>query len=261
VNDIVTYERREGVAVISLDRPAKRNALDLEAFEALAEAARRAGGDEAARAVVVRAEGPSFCAGIDLNALAGLAGSAAERFGEFVAIAQRPYATLARLSLPVVAAVRGHALGAGFQLALACDVRVAATDAAFGLLEARFGLIPDLGGMWHLTREIGPSRTKDLAWTGRTIDAAEADRLGLLNRLVAPEELDEAAFATALELGARSPVTARAVKDLVNGATERSLEDELAAEAQAQGRALQSDDHREAVAAFLERRDPRFTGH
>ena len=256
----ITYELRDGLAVISLDRPGKRNALDLEMFGSIAAAAERADTDPDAHGILLRAEGPSFCAGIDLSALAGLAGAAAERFAVFVAIAQAPYLALARANMPVVAAVRGHALGAGFQLALACDARVVATDASFGLLEARYGLIPDLGGMWHLAREVGPSRAKEFAWTARTIDATEADRLGLVNRLVPPADLDTEAEAFARELIAHSPVTAGAVKALVGRATETSLEDELAAEADAQRRVLQSDDHREAVAAFLERRDPRYTG-
>jgi enoyl-CoA hydratase/carnithine racemase len=229
-------------------------------FAAIASAAERADADPDARGILLRAEGPSFCAGIDLTALAGLAGAAAARFEEFVAIAQAPYLALARAGMPVVAAVRGHALGAGFQLALACDARVVATDAAFGLLEARYGLIPDLGGMWHLAREVGPSKAKELAWTARTIDAADADRMGLVSRLVSPGELETEAESFARGLIAHSPVTARAVKALAGRAHERSLEDELAAEADAQERVMHSDDHTEAVVAFLERRSPRFTG-
>jgi 2-(1,2-epoxy-1,2-dihydrophenyl)acetyl-CoA isomerase len=259
-DDAIGYELRDGLAVISLNRPEKRNAVDIAMFRAIAAAADRANGDPDARGILVRAEGPSFCAGIDLLALAGLAGAASERFQEFVSIAQAPYLALARAGMPVVAAVRGHALGAGFQLALACDARVVATDASFGLLEARFGLIPDLGGMWHLAREIGPSRTKELAWTARTVDAGEADRMGLVNRLVSPEHLDAEAESFAREMMSYSPVTAAAVKELVGRAGETSLEEELAAEAAAQRRVLNSADHTEAVAAFLERRPPRFTG-
>jgi enoyl-CoA hydratase/carnithine racemase len=256
----IRYEVEDGLAVISLSRPEKRNAVNLKMFAELAQATEQAGADGDVRGILLRAEGPSFCAGIDLSALAGLAGSAAERFQDFVAVAQGPCRALASVGVPVVAAVRGHALGAGFQLALACDLRVASTDASFGLLEARYGLIPDLGGMWHLAREIGPSRAKELAWTARVIDAAEADRLGLINELVAPEDLEDRARALARSLMVHSPVTAAAVKSLIAATTETSLEDELRAEATAQGRVLQSEDHVEAVAAFLEDRSPRFVG-
>jgi enoyl-CoA hydratase/carnithine racemase len=256
----VSYERTGAIGVITLDRPEKRNALSLEMFAALGDAAERAAADGEARAIVVRAEGSSFCAGIDLGALAGLGAEAAERFPEFVAIAQRPYRVLGTLDKPVVAAVRGHALGAGFQLALAADLRVAAPEATFGLLEARFGLIPDLGGLWHLAREIGPSRTKELAWSARAFDAEEAERIGLLDRLVDDDDLDEAAMSLAAEVSAHSPAAARFVKRLVRGASAVPLEDELADEAAAQAEVLRGEDQREAVAAYLERRPPRFTG-
>jgi 2-(1,2-epoxy-1,2-dihydrophenyl)acetyl-CoA isomerase len=156
--------------------------------------------------------------------------------------------------------VQGHALGAGFQLALAADLRVAAEGATFGLLEAKFGLIPDLGGLWHLAREVGPARTKELAWTARTLDVDEAERLGLVHRRTAPETLDREARSLAEEVAVNSPVAARLVKDLVRSSALGSLEDELAAEAGAQREALRSEDQREAVAAYLERRAPRFTG-
>jgi enoyl-CoA hydratase/carnithine racemase len=256
----VGYERRGAIGVISLDRAEKRNALDLAMFAALGDAAERAGDDREARAVVVRGEGSAFCAGIDLGALAGLAGQATERFPEFVETAQRPYRLLALLDKPVVAAVQGHAVGAGFQLALAADLRVATPNAVFGLLEARFGLIPDLGGMWHLAREIGPARTKELAWTARTFDADEAERLGIVHRLVAADELDEAAMSLAAEVASHSPASARLTKKLVREGAGRTLEEELAAEAAAQLEILQGEDQQEAVAAFLERRPPRFTG-
>ncbi len=259
-SEAIAYERRAAVAVISLNRPEKRNALDLAAFDALGDAAERAAADPEVRAVLLRAEGPSFCAGIDLGALAALAGAAAQRFPEFVATAQRPYRALARTPKPAVAAVQGHAIGAGFQLALACDLRVVADGATFGLLEGRFGLIPDLGGMWHLAREVGPARTKELAWTARTFGAAEADRMGLVHRLVGPADLERVALAVADELAALSPVTVGLVKDLAGRATDRALDDELEAEAAAQLAALESEDHSEAVAAYLERRPPQFRG-
>jgi enoyl-CoA hydratase/carnithine racemase len=260
--ETIRYRIDGGLAVVSLARPEKRNAIDLRMFQELGDAAELASSDPDVRGVLVRAEGPSFSAGIDLGALASLAGGAAtdDGFAAFVAVAQRPYRLLATIPKPVIAAVQGHAVGAGFQLALACDVRVASTDATFALLEARYGLIPDLGGLHHLVREIGPARTKELAWSARSLDAAEAERLGLINRVVAPADLDDQAMSLASELLAHSPVTAAHVKTLVGHATEVELEAELQREAEAQAASIRSQDHREAVAAFLEKRPPRFVG-
>jgi enoyl-CoA hydratase/carnithine racemase len=258
----IDYRTADGLAVVSLARPDKRNAMNVQMFEELGDAAEQAASDPDVRGIIVRAEGPSFCAGIDLGALAGFAvdGATEEGFGRFVAIAQRPYRLLATIPKPVIAAVQGHALGAGFQLALACDVRIASTDATFALLEARYGLIPDLGGLHHLVRQIGPARAKELAWSARAIDAAEAERLGLVNRVVDGGSLDVQARAFAFELLAHSPVTAGHVKSLVARATETELEVELQREAEAQAASIRSQDHREAVAAFLEKRTPRFVG-
>jgi len=253
VADTVTYERRGPVAIIALRRPEKRNALDLASFQALGEAAEHAAADAEARAVVVRGEGVSFCAGIDLLALAGLAGSALDRFAEFVAIAQRPYRALAELPKPVVAAVRGHALGAGFQLALACDLRVVGTDATFGLLEARFGIVPDLGGMWHLVRETGPSRTKELAWSARTIDAAEAERIGLIAAVVPHEELPARVEQVIESIRQTGPAARAAVKHDIN----RHLP---AFDIPMFSASLRSAEVAEGFLAFVEKRPPKWRG-
>ena len=240
----IRYQVHDGLAQITLARPDKRNAISLKMFQELGDATEAAGGDQEIRAVLVAGEGPSFCAGIDLALLAELAplaASAAEEpdpFRAFVRMAQRPYLALARMPKPTVAAVQGHALGAGFQLALACDLRVAATDAKFGMLEARYGLIPDLGGMHHLTRLVGPARAKELVWTTRTIEAAEADRLGLLHRSVDPGDLPRAAEDLLRACIAHSPVALALTKQLIGSIFERPLEEELDHEADAQAAAI-----------------------
>jgi enoyl-CoA hydratase/carnithine racemase len=258
--DTIRFEVEDGLALITLARPDKRNAMNAEMFGELGDAAEQASSDPDARGILVRAEGPSFCAGIDLSLLAGLAGAGPEGFRGFVNMAQRPYRLIARSEKPSVAAVRGHALGAGFQLALACDLRIAASDATFGLLEARYGLIPDLGGLYHLAREAGPARAKELAWSARSIGAQEAERIGLVDRVVDPGALDEEARAFAVRVLAHSPITTGLVKELVDGTLEVSLDEELRREADAQARMLSSEDHAEAVAAFLEQRPPRYRG-
>jgi enoyl-CoA hydratase len=259
--ETIRFVTSDGLATISLARPDKRNAMDATMFRELGDAAELASADPAVRAVLVRGEGPSFCAGIDLSVMGELAGLAApgeDRFGEFIALAQRPFRTLALMPKPSLAAVQGHALGAGFQLALACDLRVAAHDVKFGMLEARYGLIPDLGGMHHLARLVGPARAKELVWTTRTVEAEEAERTGLANLVVPAERLAESAAELIGAVLAHSPTAVRLSKRLIAEAHETPLDEELDHEAAAQSETLRSEDHRESVAAFLEGRAPRF---
>lgn len=233
-------------------------------FTELGDAAEQAATDTVARAVLVAAEGPSFCAGIDLaliGKLAGLASRASEDAGgfhSFVRQAQRPFRALAQMPKPTVAAVQGHAVGAGFQLALACDLRVASPDAKFAMLEPRYGLIPDLGGAHRLARLVGPSRAKELVWSTRVLESEEALRIGLVDRLVQTDDLRTAAETLAREMTQHSPHSVALVKELIERAPETSLEDEFEREADAQSTAVRSEDHREAVSAFLEGRRPKF---
>jgi 2-(1,2-epoxy-1,2-dihydrophenyl)acetyl-CoA isomerase len=258
--ETVQYGVHDGVATIELARPDKRNALNAQAFTELGDAAERAAGDTGIRVVLVRGQGPSFCAGIDVTLLGQLAGTRGARFRTFVRTAQRPFQILAQMDKPTVAAVQGHAIGAGFQLALACDLRVVTDETRFAMLEVRFGLIPDLGGLHRLTRLIGPARAKEIVWTGRTVEAEEAERLGLANRVVVPEALTKEADAFTRELSASPPLPVTLTKALINRAEETALETELEREGQAQAACIESEDHHEAVAAFLEKRSPRFSG-
>jgi enoyl-CoA hydratase/carnithine racemase len=259
----VRYERRDGLALITLARPEKRNAVNREMFDEIADAAEEASADPEVHGVLLAGEGKSFCAGIDLGLLAefgALAALPGSQFRSFVKMAQRPYRTLARLEKPTLAAVQGHALGAGFQLALACDLRVLAPNAQLALLEARYGIIPDLGGMHALTRIVGAGRAKELVWTGRAIDADEAEGIGLANRVVDEQKLMDEAEALLQEVLVHSPVAVAASKALIDHAAETPLEVEFDREAQAQTTCVQSEDHREAVAAFFEKRAPSFKG-
>lgn len=262
--ETVRYAETDGIARITMTRPDKRNAMNAVMFAELAHALELAAIDERARAVIVTGLGPSFSAGIDLallGELAGLIASSADEpggFETFVRSAQRPFALLAQMPKPTIAAVRGHALGAGFQLALACDLRITASDARLGMLEARYGLIPDLGGMHRLARLVGPSRAKELVWSARLIEADEARRLGLANLVVEPDELDAEADDLARRMTMHSPTALRLTKDLIDRSFETPLEEEFEREARAQGEALSGSDHRESIAAFLERRPPRF---
>ncbi len=258
--ETIKYGIHDGVATIELARPDKRNAINAQMFSELGEAAERAASDTGIRVVLVKGQGPSFSAGMDVTLLGQLAGTRGARFRAFVRTAQRPYRLLAQMDKPTVAAVQGHAVGAGFQLALACDLRIAADDARFAMLEVRFGLVPDLGGTQRLARLIRNARAKELVWTGRSVESDEAERIGLVNRVVPVDGLEKEAEAYVRELASSPPIPVSLTKALLNRAEETPLETSMEREAQAQATCVESEDHREAVEAYLEQRPPRFQG-
>jgi enoyl-CoA hydratase/carnithine racemase len=234
-------------------------------FTELGDATETAAADPDVRAVLVLGDGPSFCAGIDLSLIGELAGLAAQAsddeggFHSFVRQAQRPFRSLSRMPKPTLAAVQGHAIGAGFQLALACDLRIAAADAKFSMLEPRYGLIPDLGGAHRLARLIGPSRAKEIVWSTRMVETEDALRIGLVDRVVDPGVHRTEGEAIARQVTQHSPTAVALVKELIERASETPLDDEYEREAEGQTTALRGEDHREAVSAFLEGRPPRFS--
>ena len=258
--ETIAYGVDDGLATITLNRPDKRNAMNAAMFRELGEAAAEAKDDPRALAVLVRGEGLSFCAGIDLAAFGEQLAQPPAQLREFIHVAQRPFALLASMPKPTVATVQGHALGAGCQLALACDLRVAAEGTSFGILELNFGIIPDLGGNARLSQLVGPARAKELIWTSVRFDAADGERWGVVNRVVAPEDVQTEAESLAREIAGRAPLPVRHVKALVDLAGHEPLETVMAGEMNAQAECLTSDDHKEAVASYFERREPRFSG-
>ena len=258
--ETITYGVHDAVATIELARPQKLNAMNAHMFAELGEAAEAAGKDPGVRVVLVKGKGKSFSAGIDVTLLGQLAGTRGARFRTFVRTAQYPGEWLTLMEKPTVAAIHGNALGAGLQLALSCDLRIAADDVQLALPEIRFGIVPDLGGPHHMTRLIGPARTKEIIWTGRTVDAEEALRIGLVNRVVPAADLDAQAEAYARALVHSPPIPVSLSKTLINRAMENSYEASLEAQGHAQARCIESEDHREAVEAFMEKRTPRFSG-
>lgn len=258
--ETIRYGTHDGVATIELARPEKLNAMSSSMFTELGDAAEQAASDPGIRVVLVRGEGRAFCAGLDVTLLGQLAGTRGARFRSFARNAQRPFLLLSQMEKPTVAAVQGHAIGSGFQLALACDLRVIAEDARFAMLEVKYGIIPDLGGVEHLTRLVGPAMAKELVWTGRDVYAKEAEKLGLANHVVPAATLNEQVDAYVRELVTSPPIPVSMTKSLANRAHETPLETALEREAEAQARCVETEDHREAVAAYLEKRPPRFTG-
>ena len=256
MGEFVQLDTSDGIGTIRLARP-PMNALNTQVQEELRAAATQAAEDPGIRAVVVWGGERVFAAGADIREFVGttyaqMAVRAAALSGAFDAVA--------RIPKPVVAAVTGYALGGGCELALACDWRVVAQDARLGQPETRLGLIPGAGGTQRLARLVGPTRAKDLIFSGRMVDAEEALRIGLADRVVPPADV----YATAVEMVrayAHGPALAlRAAKLAVDGGIEMALDAGLAWESQLFAGLFATEDMREGTAAFIDKREPRFTG-
>jgi enoyl-CoA hydratase/carnithine racemase len=267
MSEVVRVDVAERVATVSLNRPDKLNAVSPEVFEGLYEAGRRVEADDEVRAVVLRGEGRAFCSGLDLASLqafgsgnVGNTGNGERSQDSSPGRAQGGFAIWHTMPKPVVAAVQGYALGAGFQLALAADIRIAAEGAVMSVFEITYGLVPDLGGTQLLPRIVGPARAKELIWTAHRITTDEALAWGIVNRVVAGETLEAEARALALDLASRPPLPIGFAKALVDKAGRVSLEEGMRGEIEAQIRCLTSNDMREAVAAAFEKRPGSYTG-
>ena len=248
-----------GVLTITLNRPAVLNALSGPLLDALHAALRDAAADASIRAVVLTGAGRGFSSGADLKA--GMAEADLD-IRRLLHAHYVPVITAIRsIETPVIAAVNGVAAGAGFSLALACDLRIAADSASFVQAFVRIGLVPDAGSTFFLPRLVGYARAAELAMLGDTIDAKRAHEIGLVNRVVPDGQL----MPTALELAerlARGPRSIRLIKRLLSSSFEggNDLESQLALEGDAQAEAAASADFLEGLAAFLEKRPPHFTG-
>lgn len=253
------FDRDEhGIATVTVNRPDKLNALNAQVIADLGQLAHNVANDPATRAVILTGAGPkAFVAGADIGELAELDGPG----GRTVAArGQAAFRALERLRVPVIAAINGFALGGGCELAMACHIRIAAPNARFGQPEVKLGLIPGFGGTVRLPRLIGRGRATELLLTGRMIDAAEAERIGLVNRVVEADSLLATARATALEILAMSPLAVGLTLHTVDQALDASLDEGMTIEAAAFGDASASEDKREGTAAFLAKRAPNFPG-
>lgn len=254
----------DGVALLTLDRPEKLNAMDVNLVRDLHAALDEVGGDRTCRAVVITGEGRGFCSGLDLGGYGAAPDSDGRGpIGAGMATQQHIAALIPRLrSLhqPVIAAVNGPAAGGGLALALGCDVRIAATSARFNVAFVRIGLSGcDIGVSWLLPRLIGASRAWELMLTGRIIDSAEADRIGLVSRVVDDGTVVDAALETAALIVGNSPWGVRMTKEVAWSQLEiGSLQAGIDLENRTQILSGQTADMQEAVAAFLQKRPPEF---
>jgi len=251
----VRLEVRDAVATITLDRPPV-NAVDLGTIEALVVAVERVAADPAVRAVVLAGAGRGFCAGADVAMMRGLSPETSHRARRWLDV----QAGLEAMAKPVVAAIHGYALGGGAELALACDVRYAAEGAVIGFPEIDLGIFPGAGGTQRLTRLLGPAAALRLMMEGRRLAATDALALGLVDRVLPAPALQASAHAYAAELATRATRAIGLLKRCVYGGGSRTLAEGLAIEAQAVREVIGTEDAREGLAAFLEKRRPRFTG-
>ena len=261
----LSVERDGAIVHVQLQRPEKLNAQTHEMWAELRQLRRELGQDTTIRALILSGAGRSFSAGLDTAVLSNFMGASvpddvAGLTGTDLVIAiQQSFTWLNEAPYPTIAAVQGHALGAGCQLALACDLRIAADNAVFALPETNWGLMPDLGGTVWLPQLVGPAVAKELMWLADRVDATEAHRLGLVNRVVPVDDLLTTARALADRLATRPPLAVTAVKRAVQA----GLTDQDAGLLEAgvgQLRCLASSDLVEAGTAFLEQRQPVYTG-
>jgi enoyl-CoA hydratase/carnithine racemase len=256
---LVLTEDHGPVRHVVLNRPEKRNAFNGDLVLATGQALREAADDAAVRCVVLRGAGPMFSSGMDLGSLAALA-EGPENLRAFRRACLDAWNAAEEMTKPTICAIHGACIGGALELALACDLRVVAADAVVGMPETRIGLIPDVGGSSRLPAVVGLGRAKELIMTGKLIDGAEAERIGLANRAAPADELDAAVQALVDELLACAPVAIGLAKRVMDASAKPALATTLELEAAMQERCAATSDFAEGAAAFREKRQPAFSG-
>ena len=258
---LVCTDTQDFVTTITLSRPEVRNALNRQAYRELEDAFLRAREDSDVRCIVLTGADPAFCSGDDVKEI--MLAEAKDRPDR--SRTPRPQATPAALAVldcdkPVLAAVNGPAVGWGMDLSLFCDIRIASERAAFGEIFVKRGLISDLGGLWRLPQVVGPSKAAELLFTGDVIDAAEAERIGLVSRVVPHEDLLPATLEMAGRIAANAPLALRFLKDGLRRAQFGSARELGSWISGALAVLFNTEDHREGALSFVEKRAPRFQG-
>jgi len=251
------YEREDQIALLTLNRTARRNALSAELLHELSQAFARLAGDEDLRALILTGAGNAFCAGTDISELTDLTEAEAV---EVSSRGQQLCDQIESFPVPVIAAVNGIAAGGGCELALACHLRVASSDVRFSLPETRLGLIPAYGATQRLSRDIAVARALEIMLAGGELDAGNALQLGLLNRVVKPDDLMIEARALANRIAGLAPLAIRACLKAVTEGLKLPFEEGLALERQLFASLFATEDAREGTRAFLEKRKPVFKG-
>lgn len=255
----IIYEKRDGVAWITLNNPERYNALDYEMRRELIASLQDASRDEGVRVVVIKGAGKAFCAGADVRMFLDWTPVDAMKFVREVSLAVISR-IIRDMPKPVIALVHGYCLGTGFELAQSCDIIIASEDAVFGQPEVNVGLIPGGGGTQRLPRLIGEKKAKELIFTGRRVSARELEQMGLVNRVVPRDKLEEAAEEYIREIKEKSPIVIAAAKEAINAAMNLSLDEGFMYEAQIFARLFGTEDQKEGARAFLEKRKPVWKG-
>jgi len=253
-NEPIKIEREKDIVTIILNRPQVKNILDTTMLNEIGNHLARFENDEKTRVLIITGT-DDFCAGADIKELMEKHPAEAEAFSR---LGHKVFNRIENMGQPVIAAVNGYALGGGCELALSCDIRIAAQSAKFGQPEINIGLIPGFGGTQRLPVLAGIGRAKELIMTGRIIDAREAEAIGLVNKVVKDEELLEKAKEMAQALAQKSPLNLRIVKDLIN--KNHDIKKALEMEIMDFSQCFASEDHLEGIKAFLEKRKPEFRG-
>lgn len=257
MGEMVRWEHREKIAIIILNRPEAANALSKQLLSELKQLLQTIKGQNEIQTVIITGSGPFFCAGADLKERKGMD---EEEVKQAVQQIRSIINEVENVPQPTIAAINGAAMGGGLELALACDIRIAAQDAKLGLTETSLGIIPGAGGTQRLPRLIGKGRAKELIFAARKISGAEAETLGLVEYAVEAERVLEKAFELAKEFVENAPLSLRQAKIAVNKGMETDIMTGLKIEELAYNALLNSSDRIEGLKAFQEKRQPRYTG-
>jgi len=255
---LIIYEKSEGIATITLNRPEALNAFSKEVVEEILQALEDIRRDENVRVVILTGAGEkAFSAGADIKAMIGINPLKAR---ELSLMGEKLCVSFENLEKPVIAALNGYALGGGMEVAMSCDIRIASENVRMGQTEINIGLIPGWGGTQRLTRLVGRGKAKELVFTGRMIDARTAEQLGIVNMVVPADKFRETVRQFALELAAKAPVALKIAKALIDKGADIGLESALALEREGFGVVASTEDLQEGVKAFTEKRKPTFKG-
>lgn len=250
-------EDKEGIRIVTLNRPQELNSLNSELLSELDFAMADAAGDSQIKVIIITGAGKAFAAGADISQMAEMNAVEGKSFGAFGSDVFRRIETLNK---PVIAAVNGYALGGGCELAMACDIRIGSSKAKVGQPETNLGITPGFSGTQRLARIVGIGRAKEMIYTGDPIAAEEAYRIGLFNKVTEPDQLLDTALQMAGKIAAKAPLAVQYAKEAVNQGTETDIDTGIALEANLFGMCFSTQDQKEGMKAFLERRPPVFKG-
>lgn len=253
----LTLDKENGVAIITLNRPQQLNAITQPMIQSLARALDEVEKDESSKVLILTGAGRGFCAGLDVSTFELVEKMSQKELADSMRLLSLP---IYELSKPTIAAINGPAVGAGLAIALLCDMRIASEAARFSTAYVRMGIIPDVGATYSLTKLLGPAKAMDLMVTGDTFDAAEAQRMGLVSRVLPEGDLIRAARELASRIVAGPSIAIELMKQAVHRAVTNNLDQQIEFECFADYICLRTDDHKEGAKAFLEKRPPKFKG-